>query len=105
MMALQVARIIADFYVFLTLTDDDILDSGVAVKVTERLADDLKALDKNFLRELVDTFPMIASEFSGEAQSSVRDIAHNFYLEEALAADDPVKLAELGALRDARDER
>ena len=35
----------------------------------------------------------------------VRDIAHNFYLEEALAADDPVRLAQLEALRDARNER
>lgn len=33
----------------------------------------------------------------------VRNIAHNFYLEEALAAYDPARLAELEALRDARD--
>jgi hypothetical protein len=33
----------------------------------------------------------------------VRDIPYSFYLEEELAADDPVRLAELEALRDARD--
>jgi hypothetical protein len=30
-------------------------------------------------------------------------MTEKLYLEEALAADDPVKLAELKALRDARD--
>jgi hypothetical protein len=33
----------------------------------------------------------------------VRNIAYSFYLEETLAADDPVRLAELEAIRDARD--
>jgi len=33
----------------------------------------------------------------------VRNIAHSFYLEEALAADDPVRLVQLDALRDARE--
>ena len=69
----------------------------------EALADQLENLDKDFLRELVDAFAAIAEEYSGEAQRVVRDIAHNFYLEEALAADDPVRLAQLEALRDARE--
>jgi hypothetical protein len=46
---------------------------------------------------------MIAVEYSGEAQEVVRNIVHSIYLEEALAADDAVRLAELEALRDARD--
>jgi hypothetical protein len=33
----------------------------------------------------------------------VRDMAYSFYLEETLAADDPARLAEWEALRDARD--
>lgn len=59
-------------------------------------------MDKGFLRELVDAFPIIAAEYSGDAQEVVRNISYGYYLEESLAADDPVKLAKLEALRDAR---
>jgi hypothetical protein len=103
MIAKQVARIIADFSLFLDLTDEDLLDPDVAVKMMEALAVDLAALDKGFLRELVDAFAEIAPEYSGEAQDLVRNMARDFYLEEALATDDPVKLAELEAKRDAED--
>lgn len=102
MIAMQVARMIANFFVFLELTDEDALDPDDAVQMMEVLADDLEALDKEFLRELVDAFPVIAAEYSGQAQELVRDIPFSFYLEEALAADDPVRLAELEAIRDAR---
>lgn len=99
----QIAHIIADYVVFLELTDEEELNPDSAVKMMEALADQLENLDKKFLRELVDAFAVIAAEYSGEAQEVVRNIAHSFYLEEALAADDPVRLAELEALRDARD--
>jgi hypothetical protein len=102
MIVLQIARIIASYVIFLELTDEEELNLDTAVKMSEALAGDLESLDKAFLRELVDAFATIAPEYSGEAQQVVRDIAHNFYLEEALAADDPVRLAELDALRDAR---
>jgi len=103
MIAMQVANLIAEYYVFLQLTDEEELNLDTAVKMTESLADHLEEMDKGFLRELVDAFPVIAEEYSGEAQEVVRNIAHSLYLEEALAADDPVKMAELKALRDARD--
>lgn len=103
MIAMQVADIIAEYVVFLTLTDEDELNLDTAVKMTESLADHLEEMDKGFLRELVDAFPVVAEGYSGEAQEVVRNIAYNFYLEEALAAEDPVRLAELEALRDARD--
>jgi len=103
MIAKQVASLIAEYYVFLQLTDEEELNLDTAVKMTESLADHLEEMDKGFLRELVDAFPVIAEEYSGEAQEVVRNIAHSLYLEEALAADDPVKLAELEAVRDARD--
>lgn len=102
MIATQVARIIAHFMVFLNLTDEDLLDLDASVDAMQDLADGLESLDRPFLRELVDAFPVVALEFSGEAQQVVRDIAHSFYLEEELASDDPVRLAELEALRDAR---
>lgn len=103
MIATQIARIIADFVLFLELTDDEILDPDEAVQMMEGLGSRLEALDKGFLRQLVDAFAVIAPEYNGKSQELVRDIAYIFYLEEELAADDPAKLAELEALRDARD--
>lgn len=103
MIAIQIARIIANFVVFLDLTDDDVLDPDTAVQMMEGLAGDLEALDKAFLRDLIDAFAVIAPEYSGEAQALVRAIPQSFYLEEALAVGDPEKLAELEALRDAQD--
>lgn len=103
MIAIQIAQIIADFFLFLETTDDEILDPDAAVEMMEWMGHRLDNLDKGFLRELVDAFAIIAPEYSGEAQELVRDIPFSFYLEEELAADDPVRLAELEALRDARD--
>ena len=103
MSVLGVARIIADFILFLDLTDDEVLDPDAAVLMMEDMAARLQDLDKAFLRELVDAFPVIASEYSGEAHKLVLDIPYSFYLEETLAAGDPVRLAELEALRGARD--
>ena len=104
MIILQIARIIANFSLFLDLTDDDTLDPDQAVQMMELLATDLQNLDKGFLRELIGAFAVIAPEYSGEAQRLVRNMAYDFYLEEALAADDPVRLAELEALREARED-
>ena len=103
MIAMQVARNIAEYVVFLDLTDEEELNLDTAVEASEVLGAQLEALDKGFLRELVDAFAVIAAEYSGDAHEVVRNIAYGFYLEEALAADDPVRLAELEALRDARD--
>ena len=103
MIAMQIAEIIAEYVVFLELTDEEELNLDTAVKMTEALAGHLQELDKRFLRELVDAFPIVAEGYSGEARELVRTIADGYYLEEALAADDPIKLAELEALRDARD--
>ena len=104
MIVLQIARIIANFSLFLDLTDDDLLDPDEAVQMMELLGADLQALDKAFLRELVDAFAVIAPEYTGEAQQLVRDIPYSFYLEDELAAGDSVRLAELEALRDARED-
>jgi hypothetical protein len=102
MIAMQVAGIIAEYVVFLELTDEEDLNLDTAVKMMEALGGHLQEMDKEFLRELVDAFPVIAEGYSGEAQQVVRDIPHGFYLEEALAADDPIKLAALEAERDRR---
>jgi len=102
MIATQIARIIADFMIFLELTDDEMLDPDEAVEMMELLGSRLDEIDKGFLRQLVDAFPVISLEYSGKSQEVVRNIPYSFYLEEALAANDPVKLAELEALRDAK---
>ncbi len=102
MIATQIARIIADFFLFLEVTDDEILDPDAAVEMMEWMGSRLDGLDKEFLRQLVDAFAVIAPEYGGESQKLVWDIPNSFYLEETLAADDPVRLAELDAIRDAR---
>ena len=89
--------------IFLNFTDETNLNLDDAVEMMELLGHRLDELDKDFLRDLVDAFPLIAPEYTGESQRLVLDIPHSFYLEETLAADDPVRLAELEALRDARD--
>jgi len=99
----QIARIIASFFVFLELSGDEIVDPDEAVQMEEWLCGCLQELDKPFLRGLVDAFPVVALEYSGEAQELVRKIPYSFYLEEALAEGDPVRLAELEALRDAEE--
>jgi hypothetical protein len=102
MIALQIARIITSITIFLDRTEDDIVDPDAAVEMLESLGSELIELDKSFLRELIDAFPVVALEYSGEMQDFVRDIPSGYYLEEALAADDPVKLAELERVRDAK---
>lgn len=83
-------------------TDDEILDPDAAVEMMEWLSHRFEGIEKGFLRELVDSFAVIAPEYSGDSQNLVRDIPFSFYLEEELAADDPARLAELEAIRDAR---
>lgn len=103
MIALQIARLIANFSLFLDLADEDLLDPDAAVQTIEILGVNLQAIDPPFLRELVDAFAIIAEEYTGESQQLVRNMASDFFLEETIAADDPVRLAELEALRDADD--
>lgn len=104
MIALQVARMVTNFCLFLDLSDEDILDPDAAVDAMEVLAADLQSLDRVFLRELVDAFAVIAADYEGESAKLVRDIPYSFYLEEELAADDPVELARLEAIREARED-
>lgn len=104
-LVMQLARIIADYFVFLETTDEDLLNLDTSVQMMEALAAHLENLDKAFLRKLIDSLEAVTPEYSGEARVLVGNIVHDLDLEEALAADDPVRLAELDALRDARDEQ
>ena len=101
MIALQIARMITHFVLFFETSSENIVDPDASVKMMEGLIYDLEQLDKEFLRELVDAFSAIAPEYGPEWEESVRTIPHGFYLEEFLAEDDPVRLAELEAIRDA----
>ena len=60
MIVTQIAHIIADYVVFLELTDEEELNLDTAVTMMEALADQLENLDKDFLRELIDAFAAIA---------------------------------------------
>lgn len=101
MIAVQVARIIASFIVFCSVTDEKLLDPDESVEIMEYLGHNLLLLEKPFLRELIDAFPIVALEYTGEARDIVLKIPFDFYLEEELVADDSVRLAELEAIRDA----
>lgn len=103
MIALQVASILAKVIVFFEMSDEKTVDPDEAVEMMEVIGYDIDQFEKGFLRELVDAFPLVALEYEGEAQKLVRNIPWHFYLEETLAEDDPVRLAELEALRDAAD--
>jgi hypothetical protein len=102
MIAIQVARIIADMMIFLNMTDEEYLNPDDAVEMMENLGARIDEFEKGFLRELVDAFPIIAEEYSEEAKALVIDIPYSFYLEEELAEGNPARLAELEAIRDAR---
>lgn len=102
MIAIQVARIVACFVLYLDQPIDDGIKEDDAVEMMEYLGSLLDGFEKSFLRELVDAFPIVAGGYEGDAAVMVRDIPYAFYLEETLAEGDPVRLAELEALRDAR---
>lgn len=103
LIARQIAGIIANYVCFLETADEDSVNPDDAAKMLEYLAAEMENIEKGFLRHLVDAFPVIAEQYDDEARELVRDIPYGFYLEETLAADDPVRLAELEAIRDARD--
>ncbi|WP_230482315.1 hypothetical protein [Sphingomonas sp. Leaf21] len=103
MIAEQIAHIIANVILLLDMDEGDEIDADTGAQFLEWLGAKLEELDRDFLRQLIDAFGAIADQFSVENQQAVRDIPYGYYLEEALAADDPVRLAELDAIRDARD--
>ncbi len=102
--ALHAARIIAELIVFEDGSDEDEVDPDLMCKIMEGLAADLEGMNHADLRRLVDAFPVVADELGGDEGNLVRNIPYHFYLEEALAGDDPVRLAQLEAERDARDD-
>ncbi|MEH3046191.1 hypothetical protein [Sphingomonas adhaesiva] len=88
MVSRDVAGIVAAFVVFLRLSGKDIVDPVVAAEAIQELAPKVRALDRAFLRELVDAFPVIALDYDEESKEVVRNIPRDFGLEEALAVDD-----------------
>ncbi len=103
MIAIQIARMITNFVMFLEGADEEILDPDAAVEMLETLGYDLDQLDRAFLRELIDAFAVVALEHDEKFAESVRSIPSGFYLEELLAEDDPVAMAKLDAIRAAAD--
>ena len=92
MIALQVARLIANFVLSLALADKEAVDAEVIMKAFDTLEEDCKALDKGSFRELIDAFATISSEYSEQYQQMVYSFPQYFSLEEATAPDVTVRL-------------
>lgn len=103
MIVIQVARLIANISLFSDYIGEDDADPDAVVQLLETLGGALSELDdEEFLRELIDAFPLIAPEYSGTARQLVLNLPFYLNLEETLAAGDPVRLAELEASWDSR---
>ncbi len=72
MISLQMARAIANIFIFLDFSTEESIDDDVAVKVMEELAYDLKQLDAKEIQELVDAFRAIADTFPSDQIEFVR---------------------------------
>ena len=80
MNANAIARIIANFVIFLEYTDEEQLELDTSVRITEELATDLEALDLGFRRELAAAFAVIAPDYDEQVRDSIRNIPSDFGL-------------------------
>ena len=80
MNANAIARIIANFVIFLEHTDEDQVELDTAVRITEELATDMEALDLHFRRELATAFAVIAPDYKEQVRDSIRNIPSDFGL-------------------------
>lgn len=101
MIAIPVARMIANLVIILECSSEEQIDPDYAVDCLDAIGPQFRYFENPFLRELIDAFAIIAPEYKGLEQDIVRSIPESFWLEDQLAEDDPVRLAELDALRKA----
>jgi len=85
MIAIQVARIVAAFVIYLEAPKDDDLKEDDAVEMMEYLGSLMDGFDEPFLRELIAAFALIATEYHGEAADLVRNIPDDFGLTDTFA--------------------
>ena len=100
----QIARMIAHYVLVMNIGDDEVIDQDAAVEAMEMLASDLAALDKEFLRELIESFAVIASEYKGASGDLVRNIPEHLGLEDELVDDDAVIATGPATANDSHDQ-
>ena len=95
MNANAIARIIADFVIFLEHTEEEQLELDTSVRITEELATDMEALDLGFRRELATAFAVIAPDYNEHVRDSVRNIPSDYGLfDDQPEGDEPSPSAE-----------
>lgn len=100
MIVTETAHLIVSYALFLRNTDEGVIKPDVAVREMKRLQCLIEGLGKDFIRQLIAAFAEIAPGYYAD-EEIVRNLARDYHLEETVAADDPVRLAELKAQRDA----
>lgn len=78
----QIGRIIAAFYMFLEIDEEQVIDADDAVKITGYIGYLINELDLDSRRELADAIRTIAEEWPEESREQVQTIPDDFDLDE-----------------------
>ena len=88
LIALQVARLVANLLLFIEGSDEDAIENDTAVHIIEQISADLESLDKSFLRKLITAFENISPEYDDGDDKFVRDIPVDLSLDPSPLDDD-----------------
>ncbi|WP_156143848.1 hypothetical protein [Sphingomonas taxi] len=88
LIALQVARLVANLLLFIEGSDEDAIENDTAVHIIEQIFADLESLDKLFLRKLITAFENISPEYDDGDDKFVRDIPVDLSLDPSSLDDD-----------------
>lgn len=80
MISHEMARAIANVFIFLDFSGEDAIDEDAAVEAMEQLAGDLKQLDPGDIQDLVAAWRAIADTYQGERREFVRTLAEDIGL-------------------------
>jgi hypothetical protein len=86
--ALQVARLVANLFLFIEGSDEDAIENDTAVHVIEQISADLESLDRSFLRKVIAAFENISPEYDDGDDKFVRDIPVDLSLDPSSLDDD-----------------
>ncbi|MET0377260.1 MAG: hypothetical protein ABW128_23750 [Rhizorhabdus sp.] len=88
LIALQIARLVANLLLFIEGSDEDAIENDTAVHIIEQISADLESLDKSFLRKLITAFENISPEYDDGDDKFVRDIPVDLSLDPSPLDDD-----------------
>jgi len=88
LIALQIARLVANLLLFIEGSDEDAIENDTAVHIIEQISADLESLDKSFLRKLITAFENISPEYDDGDDKFVRDIPVDLSLDPSSLDDD-----------------